>query len=352
MGSTKTEEKKMPKFQEDFITQNILPMAEEIAGTEFNPYTGELVAGFTPMQQQVAAEYGSLASGAGQLNQAADIYSSLGQGGQLSSENVASYMSPYQQNVIDAGLRRIGENQEMALNTMGAQASSAGAFGGSRHGIAEAETRKGFSQQAQDFVGEQQAAAYQSAVQNILADAGLQSGAAGALSQMGMNTLGAQMQTGAAQQALDQAQLQADYSQFQLAQQHPLSQLNALLAGASGIPQGYGTTTSHDPFGGLTAVGKVLGGVGSVGQGGGFGALFGASDVRLKENVQPIEGVSGIQFYTWDWNNEAKRIGVENQATIGVMAQELELKHPDLVTIGDDGYRRVNYSGLFNRIGR
>ena len=97
-------------------------------------------------------------------------------------------------------------------------------------------------------------------------------------------------------------------------------------------------------------MGKVLGGVGAVGQGGGFGAIF--SDVRLKENIQPIESVSGIQFYTWDWNDEGKRIGAEKQATIGVMAQELETKHPDLVTIGDDGYRRVDYGGLFKRIGR
>ena len=318
MGSTKTQETKMPQFQEDFIRENILPRAIEIADTEFTPYTGELVQGMTPLQQQASDIYGDVSAN------------------QLATADLDPYMSPYQQQVIDASLRNLRENQSMALNQLDTQASAANAFGGSRHGVAQAEALKGFDRQAQDLITSQLQSGFMNAQQAAQADMDRR-----------MQQAGSMMQAGEAARALGQAQLQADYAQFQAEQGHPLTQLNALLAGASGIPAGLGTVSSHDPFGGLTAVGNVLSGAGQAMSG--YEAM---SDVRLKENIQPIESVSGIQFYTWDWNDEGKRIGAEKQATIGVMAQELETKHPDLVTIGDDGYRRVDYGGLFKRIGR
>ena len=72
--------------------------------------------------------------------------------------------------------------------------------------------------------------------------------------------LDAQMSAGERQRALEQAQLQSDYAMFQEQQGYPLTQLNALLAAGSGVPAGLGTVTTRDPFGGLTAVGKRLGG--------------------------------------------------------------------------------------------
>ena len=37
--------------------------------------------------------------------------------------------------------------------------------------------------------------------------------------------------------------------------------------------------------------------------------LKGLSDVRLKENIQHYDTLKGVNFYTWDWNDEGKRIG-------------------------------------------
>ena len=38
MSSTKTQETKMPQWQEDFIRENILPRGVEIADTPYTPY--------------------------------------------------------------------------------------------------------------------------------------------------------------------------------------------------------------------------------------------------------------------------------------------------------------------------
>ena len=68
------------------------------------------------------------------------------------------------------------------------------------------------------------------------------------------------------------------------------------------------------------------------------------SDIRLKENVLKVDEVEpGVGWYTWDWNDTAKAMGVEDQ-TEGVIAQELMEVDPGAVAMGDDGYYRVDYS--------
>jgi hypothetical protein len=79
-------------------------------------------------------------------------------------------------------------------------------------------------------------------------------------------------------------------------------------------------------------------------------AAAGASDVRLKENIQPYDTLNGVQFYTWDWNDTAKKIGYDKYPTMGVIAQEVQKTHPDTVIEGPEGYLMVNYGKLKNEI--
>ena len=86
----------------------------------------------------------------------------------------------------------------------------------------------------------------------------------------------------------------------------------------------------------FSAIGSVAGG-------------FAASDVRLKTNIEKIgEFNSTIDLYEWEWNEAAEKIGVNKQPTVGVLAQELIEYRPDLVLMANDGYFRVNYSGLLS----
>lgn len=76
-----------------------------------------------------------------------------------------------------------------------------------------------------------------------------------------------------------------------------------------------------------------------------FGAQFlPPSDIRLKENVMKVGEVEpGVGWYTWDWNDTAKAMGVD-APTEGVMAQELIKVNPSAVHKAEDGYYRVDYS--------
>jgi len=74
-------------------------------------------------------------------------------------------------------------------------------------------------------------------------------------------------------------------------------------------------------------------------------ALFatGASDIRLKENIELIGSHKGHNIYTWSWNEIARSLAIDSP-TIGVMAQEI----PDEFVHQRDGYLTVDYRGLFD----
>ena len=75
----------------------------------------------------------------------------------------------------------------------------------------------------------------------------------------------------------------------------------------------------------------------------GMGAMA-YSDMRLKQDIEPIGVINGINIYKWNWNDKAKRLGIGRQPTIGVIAQEVPAEY----TVMKDGYLAVNYEGLFN----
>ena len=155
--------------------------------------------------------------------------------------------------------------------------------------------------------------------------------------------LGAQMQAGEAARMLNQARKDVPYQDYLAAMQYPLTQFGVLTGAAGAIPTGYGTTTQTT--GGF---GPMLGAIGSAGKG--LGAM-GFSDVRLKENIQKIGSRNGVDLYTWEWSEKAKSMGAESMPATGVIAQEIEADYPQHIYVGNDGYRRVNYIGLFNELG-
>ena len=233
-------------------------------------------------------------------------YGATMQGGPNSAASqMSNYTNPYENQVVQATLRDIESGRQNAMNTVGAQATNANAFGGSRHGLVEAETNKAYTQQALDAaakmrsqgfntalgaaqfdVGQQQAvnaanqmAANQAAqfgagAANVANQFGAQQGmTAQQLNQMaGMNAntqnlnaasqlanLGnqsfnygnqlnqQQMSQGAMQQAMVQQLMNAAKQQFAGYAGQPNMAMNTFMSGISGMPNMGGQTQSFNP---------------------------------------------------------------------------------------------------------
>ena len=85
------------------------------------------------------------------------------QPGTMAGADLTQYQNPYQQAVIDNNLMSINRANQMALNNVGANASNVGAYGGSRHGVAEAKTNAEFQRQANQMINQQNQAGFQNA---------------------------------------------------------------------------------------------------------------------------------------------------------------------------------------------
>jgi hypothetical protein len=95
---------------------------------------------------------------------------------------------------------------------------------------------------------------------------------------------------------------------------------------------------------GLNAQGEMVGGL--VGAGGKLGAaalpFIMNSDRRLKENIKVVgrDKRTALPLYEFEY------IGGTGKRFIGVMADEVEKKFPEMVVMRPDGYKAVNYAGL------
>ena len=78
------------------------------------------------------------------------------------------------------------------------------------------------------------------------------------------------------------------------------------------------------------------------GWGGLLGGLIGMSDERLKDNIELVDTVDGINIYEFDYKNKQ---AFGDKRYRGVMAQEILKSHPDAV-IELNGFYAVDYSKL------
>jgi hypothetical protein len=85
------------------------------------------------------------------------------QAGSSLNQNVQQYMNPYTQAVTDQSLKDLERSRQLQQQQTSAQATAAKAFGGSRQGIAEAETNRAYGENAARLVAQQNAEAFQSA---------------------------------------------------------------------------------------------------------------------------------------------------------------------------------------------
>ena len=139
------------------------------------------VAGIDPFIQ-IAQQRAALGAGLGEIQRGAEgeitgftggtgissyepYIEAITQQGILEPTGYQQYMSPYQQSVIDQATQSLQRQAQIAANQRAAQATQAGAYGGARFGVQEAEAQSGLGRNIADITAQLQAQNYAQAVQ-------------------------------------------------------------------------------------------------------------------------------------------------------------------------------------------
>jgi hypothetical protein len=175
------------------------------------------------------------------------------------------YTNPYETQVVNQSLADLERSRLMAQNVGGAQASAANAYGGSRQGIAEAETNRAFADEAARTASGLRQTGYQNA-QSMERQAQMQNQSAGLSGEqqrmaagqqlgslsnlgfgMGQTIQGRMDQQGAMQQALQQQLINAGKQQYAGYTGAPAQSLQYLLSAVGGAPAVNSTEKGYEP---------------------------------------------------------------------------------------------------------
>ena len=214
------------------------------------------VAGIDPFIQ-IAQQRAALGAGLGEIQRGAEgeitgftggtgissyepYIEAISQQGILEPTGYQQYMSPYQQSVIDQATQALQRQAQIAENQRAAQATQAGAYGGARFGVQEAEAEAGLGRNIADITAQLQAQNYAQAVQRQQQQLGNLTGLASfvpGLEQAQIQQLGA---LGAGSQGYQQSILDAMTQAAQLENTYGLGRLgtgaNIFANIAGGIP--------------------------------------------------------------------------------------------------------------------
>ena len=256
------------------MQEDLYRRSQQIAQQPFIPYTGPMVAGFSPDQlRQFQATRGLFESGMGYdptkalQGLAQQRRPEVGQAASLLGQDISAYQSPYQQQVIDLAMGDIQRQADIARGSAQDRAIRAGAFGGSRSAVLEAESQRPYAEAMQrtavegrqrGFEQAQQAAerdvARQQQMQMFAPELELrarqqQAGLLGGLAGQQLQGLGLLGGIGQQQQALQQQAIGAQRGEFQRALDYPRQQLGLLATGVSGVQPTMTTTGGYQPSG-------------------------------------------------------------------------------------------------------
>lgn len=337
-----------PSAQAMGAYSNVLNQAQGVAATPYQAYGGEGVAPFNQQQNMGVAGVNQYANAAQPYIQSA-LSQAQSASQPITQQQIQQYMSPYTQDVVNATQAQFNnQNQQQQQGVVG-NAISQGALGGNRSAIAQSELanqqqlaqapviaqlqNQGYTTGLNTALSQQQAGMQGANLTANLGVAGQSAGLSGAGAQLGVGTQ--QQQT---QQAIDQY-LQGQYAQQQAYPFQTTQWLAGLDTGVGSQMGGTssGQTTAPAPSLWGQALGAATSGVGLLGATGAFGSTgWMLSDKHAKENIHSVGKThDGQVIYLFNYKGNP-------QKHIGLIAQEVEKKHPEAVH-QINGLKHVDY---------
>ena len=286
-----TYESNLSTWAGPYVTE-MLGQGQAAAAQPYQAYQGPLTAGASNLQQQAFTGYGTLATPTG-LSDAGTAAGNIGTKmgalsyspttmttGTFGTKEAQAYMNPYLQASLNPQIEEARRQAQITNLQNQAKMTQAGAYGGGRQAILQAESDRNLAQNLANITGQGYNTAYTNAMAQFNQDQarqlqaqqaseaakqfgatyGLQ-GLQGALqaaqtqgslgaqqAQTNLANLAAQMQAGTAQRGIESEGIAADKAQFEEQRDYPLKMAQYMASLLPNLPlatQGSQTTTTN-----------------------------------------------------------------------------------------------------------
>jgi len=277
---------------------NMLGQGQALANMPYQAYMGPLTSGESPLQTQAFNTAGSLttptsignaATTAGNIATKASDLTYKPTTSAFDATQAQTYMNPYLQSSLTPQLEEARRQSQITQQQNAAKMTQAGAFGGSRQAILDAETQRNLGSNLANITGTGYNTAYDKAMAQFNADQsrkaqenqfgatyglqGLQTGLQAAQAQGGLGAtqastglanLNAQLGAGQQQRGIESEGIAADKAQFEEARANPYKMVQYQQSLLQGLPlaaqsyQGIDPSTLTKAAQGATSVNQLL----------------------------------------------------------------------------------------------
>tara|TARA_R100000697_G_scaffold52215_1_gene65432 strand:- start:709 stop:1587 length:879 start_codon:yes stop_codon:yes gene_type:complete len=276
-GTQVVQQDGLPEYAEPYL-KRILATGEKEIIRPYEEYTGQTIADESPERIQVNEAIRALAdAGAPYFGEAMDttrgVIRQLGEAQEFTGENIEKYMSPFLDQVLQGQKDAAVSDYLAQRGRRASDAVAAGAFGGGREALIESQAEANLLNRLSDIEAKGRQAAFESATglfdkdrsareQRLLNQVATAAGltALGEGSQESLLERLRQLEgVGKAEEAREQAGLDAAYEEFLREQGFPTEQLERFSALIRGIPlpsqRTTETLTRADPLSTLAGLG-------------------------------------------------------------------------------------------------
>ena len=266
LGKTTGSYESLSPYAGPYVTE-MLGRGRALADLPFESYEGQLTAGTSGLQDQAY-------QGIGALQTPTDMGVN-----QFDADAAQQYMNPYLMASLNPQIDQARRQADIQRIADAGRLTKAGAYGGSRQAVMEAEGNRALGDRIADITGQGYATAYDKGLAQFNAEQG-------ARNQYGFDVLAGQERAGAAQRGIQQEGLSADLAQFEEERYFPYKQVQYMQSLLQGLPITARSQQYSQPsqLSQLISAGGVEGG--AQGVSGLYNMLFGGGDT-----VNPVNPV-------------------------------------------------------------
>ena len=262
-GKITGKESSLSNYVGPYVTE-MLGRGQALGSMPYQAYQGPLTAGQSDLQSQAFSGLAGLALPTEQMG--AFTPTSFTEAG-----TAQQFMNPYLQGALNPQIDAARRQAEIQRVADAGRLTQAGAFGGSRQGVMEAEGNRGLLDRIAGITGTGYANAYDKAMQQFNTEQDRQRVSQDMTNQYGLGTLLKQADLGTLQRGIESEGIGADRAQFEEERDFPYKGVQYMQSLLQGLPLAAQSVTYQQPSA-YQSLANTTGGIADL-----YGRIFGGN---------------------------------------------------------------------------